>query len=97
MGAALVSVCGLTRRMLDEIRYLAVLDCAVVVHRWQRTGNLPVHHIDARENVDIGIRCLGEQPDQGGYPGGLKGQDIRMIARAFAVVDIYDDLTSGRL
>jgi len=31
-----------------------------------------------------------------GYPRGLKGEDIPLAARIFAVVDVYDALTSNR-
>jgi len=32
----------------------------------------------------------------GGYPGGLSGQDIPISARVFAIVDVFDALTSKR-
>ena len=31
-----------------------------------------------------------------GYPSGLKGEEIPLSARLFAVVDVYDALTSDR-
>ena len=31
-----------------------------------------------------------------GYPRGLKGEEIPMVARIFAIVDVYDALTSNR-
>lgn len=31
-----------------------------------------------------------------GYPRGLKGEEIPLAARIFAVVDVYDALTSDR-
>jgi HD-GYP domain-containing protein (c-di-GMP phosphodiesterase class II) len=37
-----------------------------------------------------------EKWDGSGYPGGLKGEDIPLGARIFAVVDVYDALTSER-
>ncbi|WP_161883889.1 PAS domain S-box protein [Deinococcus alpinitundrae] len=37
-----------------------------------------------------------EKWDGSGYPAGLKGQNIPVTARAFAVVDVYDALTSDR-
>jgi len=38
-----------------------------------------------------------EKWDGSGYPRGLKGQDIPIAARIFAVVDVYDALTSDRV
>jgi putative nucleotidyltransferase with HDIG domain len=37
-----------------------------------------------------------EHYDGSGYPRGLKGEDIPLGARLFAVVDVYDALTSAR-
>jgi len=37
-----------------------------------------------------------ERFDGSGYPDGLKGEDIPLSARIFAVVDIWDALTSDR-
>jgi putative nucleotidyltransferase with HDIG domain len=37
-----------------------------------------------------------EKWDGTGYPRGLKGEQIPLAARIFAVVDVYDALTSGR-
>lgn len=37
-----------------------------------------------------------ERWDGGGYPEGLKGEDIPLSARIFAVVDVWDALTSDR-
>ena len=37
-----------------------------------------------------------ERWDGGGYPAGLKGDEIPLSARLFAVVDVYDALTSNR-
>jgi putative nucleotidyltransferase with HDIG domain len=37
-----------------------------------------------------------ERFDGSGYPRGLKGEDIPLGARLFAVVDVYDALTSAR-
>jgi HD-GYP domain-containing protein (c-di-GMP phosphodiesterase class II) len=40
--------------------------------------------------------CHHEKWDGNGYPRGLKGNDIPLPARIFAVVDVYDALTSDR-
>jgi putative nucleotidyltransferase with HDIG domain len=37
-----------------------------------------------------------ERWDGNGYPDGLKGEDIPLAARIFALVDVYDALTSDR-
>ncbi len=40
--------------------------------------------------------CHHEWWDGSGYPQGLKGEDIPLAARLFAVVDVWDALTSDR-
>jgi HD-GYP domain-containing protein (c-di-GMP phosphodiesterase class II) len=40
--------------------------------------------------------CHHERWDGSGYPAGLRGKDIPLAARIFAVVDVYDALTSDR-
>lgn len=40
--------------------------------------------------------CHHEKWDGTGYPRRLKGQEIPLVARIFAVVDVYDALTSDR-
>ena len=40
--------------------------------------------------------CHHEKWDGSGYPRGLKGEAIPLAARLFAVVDVFDALTSDR-
>jgi HD-GYP domain-containing protein (c-di-GMP phosphodiesterase class II) len=40
--------------------------------------------------------CHHEKFDGSGYPQGLKGEQIPLAARIFAVIDVYDALTSAR-
>ncbi len=40
--------------------------------------------------------CHHEKWDGSGYPRGLKGEDIPLSARLFAVIDVFDALTSDR-
>lgn len=40
--------------------------------------------------------CHHEKWDGTGYPRGLRGEEIPLAARIFAVVDVYDALTSDR-
>jgi|GEM_PF-6001960 len=53
----------------------------------------PIEYL--RPAVDIPY-CHHEKWDGSGYPRGLKGQDIPLDARIFALVDVYDALTSDR-
>jgi HD-GYP domain-containing protein (c-di-GMP phosphodiesterase class II) len=40
--------------------------------------------------------CHHEKWDGSGYPRGLKGEQIPLPARIFAIVDVFDALTSDR-
>jgi PAS domain S-box-containing protein len=48
-----------------------------------------------RNSLDIPY-CHHEKWDGSGYPRALKGEQIPLAARIFAVVDVYDALTSDR-
>lgn len=59
--------------------------------------NLPVHQNDPLVKASREIcRWHHERYDGGGYPDGLKGDAIPMIAQVVAIVDVYDALTSKR-
>jgi len=48
-----------------------------------------------KSTLDIAY-CHHEKWDGSGYPRGLKGEQIPLAARLFAIVDVYDALTSDR-
>ena len=48
------------------------------------------------EELVIGVRHHHEHLDGSGYPDGLAGQDIPLIARAMCVVDCYDAMSCRR-
>ena len=54
---------------------------------------MPIHYL--KDALDIPY-CHHEKWDGTGYPRGLKGEQIPLAARIFAVVDVYDALTSDR-
>jgi response regulator RpfG family c-di-GMP phosphodiesterase len=43
-----------------------------------------------------GVHCHHERWDGNGYPLGLKGKDIPLMARIISVADVYDAMTSDR-
>jgi HD-GYP domain-containing protein (c-di-GMP phosphodiesterase class II) len=53
----------------------------------------PIHYLN--QALDIPY-CHHEKWDGSGYPRGLKGEVIPLPARIFAVVDVWDALTSDR-
>ena len=54
----------------------------------------PIHYL--RAAIDIPY-CHHEKWDGTGYPRGLRGEQIPLAARIFAVVDVWDALTSDRV
>jgi putative two-component system response regulator len=42
------------------------------------------------------IRCHHERLDGSGYPAGLKGDEVPLLAQIVGIVDVYDALTSRR-
>jgi HD-GYP domain-containing protein (c-di-GMP phosphodiesterase class II) len=54
----------------------------------------PIEYL--RPSLDIPY-CHHEKWDGSGYPNGLKGEEIPMIARIFSIVDVWDAMTSDRV
>lgn len=69
---------------------------------WEIMRQHPVYAYDMLKSIDYLTPALviphyhHERWDGSGYPEGLKGEDIPLEARIFAVVDAYDALTSDR-
>jgi putative two-component system response regulator len=42
------------------------------------------------------VRCHHERIDGSGYPAGLKGDEVPLLAQIVGIVDVYDALTSDR-
>lgn len=61
----------------------------VLAHEW--LSKIPY----LRPALEIPL-CHHEKWDGSGYPRGLKGEEIPLAARIFAVVDVWDALTSDR-
>jgi len=53
----------------------------------------PINYLRPAKDIPC---CHHERWDGSGYPRGLKGEEIPLSARLFAVVDVYDALTSDR-
>jgi putative two-component system response regulator len=53
----------------------------------------PIQYLHQSLNIPY---CHHEKWDGSGYPRGLKGEEIPLAARIFAIVDVWDALTSDR-
>ncbi len=70
---------------------------------WEIMRQHPVYAVHLLEPIDA-LRtalnipyCHHEKWDGSGYPRGLKGEEIPLEARIFAVVDVWDALTNNRI
>ncbi len=68
----------------------------VEMRRHPRLGYEIVAGIEALQHAAEIIHSHHERHDGDGYPRGLRGEDIPIGARLFAVVDSYDAMTSHR-
>jgi putative nucleotidyltransferase with HDIG domain len=55
-----------------------------------------IEHIRQLREIIPGVKYHHEQLNGSGYPHGLKGKDIPMLARIVAVADTYDAMTTDR-
>jgi HD-GYP domain-containing protein (c-di-GMP phosphodiesterase class II) len=59
-------------------------------------GSEILRHVKQLSRVVPGVRAHHERYDGNGYPDGLKGADIPVIARIIAVADTFDAMTTDR-
>ena len=55
-----------------------------------------INHIKQLRNIIPGVKYHHEQLDGTGYPEGLKGEKIPIIAKIVSVADTYDAMTTDR-
>ena len=55
-----------------------------------------IEHVQKLREIIPGVRYHHEQIDGRGYPYGLKGRDIPILAKIVAVADTYDAMTTDR-
>jgi putative nucleotidyltransferase with HDIG domain len=67
-----------------------------VIQRHADMGAEIIDHIKQLKNIIPGIKYHHEQLDGTGYPEGLKGEKIPIIAKIVAVADTYDAMTTDR-
>lgn len=68
-----------------------------VIKRHPKYGHDLLQQIKFLEPAIAIPYCHHERWDGAGYPRGLKGEDIPMSARIFAVADVWDAVTSDRI
>ncbi len=67
-----------------------------VMKNHPHTGFEIIGHIEALQKAGDGVRYHHERPDGKGYPYGLKGDEIPLIAQIISVADTFDAMISNR-
>ncbi|GAB4494859.1 MAG: hypothetical protein Fur0016_32620 [Anaerolineales bacterium] len=94
--------------LLHDIGKVAIPDAilhktdALTIQEWEIMRRHPQYAYDMlkdiaylRSSLEIPY-CHHEKWDGSGYPRGLKGEEIPLAARIFAIADVWDALTSNR-
>jgi len=66
------------------------------IHRHPLIGANILSKIDEFQEPILGVKYHHERHDGLGYPEGLKGEEIPLIARVIAVADTFDAITTNR-
>lgn len=66
------------------------------IKRHATMGAEIIDHIKQLKNIIPGVKYHHEQLDGTGYPEGLKGEKIPILAKIVAVADTYDAMTTDR-
>ncbi|HXK34097.1 MAG TPA: HD-GYP domain-containing protein, partial [Dehalococcoidia bacterium] len=67
-----------------------------IIKQHARRGFEIAERVDALRPVARIVRAHHERLDGSGYPDGLRGEEIPLLARIVAVADTYDAMTSSR-
>ena len=66
------------------------------IKRHAKMGAEILEHIRQLRDIVPGVKYHHEQMNGSGYPDGLKGEEMPMIAKIVAVADTYDAMTTDR-
>jgi len=67
-----------------------------IIKRHSIMGAEIIEHIRQLREIIPGVKYHHEQVDGRGYPDGLRGKDIPILAKIVAVADTYDAMTTDR-
>lgn len=86
---------GIEDKILKKDSQLSDEEFAIMKEH-PRLGHEILKRVKGLERVVDGMRFHHERPDGSGYPYGLKGEDIPLMARIISVADTFDAMISTR-
>jgi putative nucleotidyltransferase with HDIG domain len=86
---------GIEDQILKKPSQLSPEEYKVIKHHSDLGAEI-IEHIRQLKEIIPGVKYHHEQIDGKGYPDGLKGEDIPMIAKIVSVSDTYDAMTTDR-
>jgi len=86
---------GIPLNIIDKTTRLAK-DEYNTIKKHTVTGASITHPITAMPMIEQGVRWHHERNDGHGYPDGLKGTEIPLVARIIGIADLYDAMTTTR-
>ena len=86
---------GIEDQILKKPDQLSPEEYDVIKHHSDLGAEI-IEHIRQLKEIIPGVKYHHEQVNGRGYPDGLKGEDIPMIAKIVSVSDTYDAMTTDR-
>jgi len=86
---------GIEDQILKKPAQLSLEEYDVIKHHTDLGAEI-IEHIRQLKEIIPGVKYHHEQVNGRGYPDGLKGEDIPMIAKIVSVSDTYDAMTTDR-
>jgi putative nucleotidyltransferase with HDIG domain len=86
---------GIEDQILRKQEPLSREEFNIIKHH-SNIGAEIITHVRQLREIIPGVKYHHEQIDGGGYPEGLKGEDMPMLAKIVAVADTYDAMTTDR-
>lgn len=86
---------GIPEQILNKTKVLTKRDVAVI-QMHPLIGEEILSPIRELEEVVAAVKCHHERYDGGGYPSGIKGKNVPLLASIIAVADAFDAMISDR-
>jgi putative nucleotidyltransferase with HDIG domain len=86
---------GIEDRILRKREPLSLEEFTIIKHH-SKMGAEIIEHVKPLREIIPGVKSHHEQIDGSGYPDGLRGEEMPLLAKIVAVADTYDAMTTDR-